>query len=300
MNSTRSWRSRAALALIEHTSLADPETAIKLRARKLLSEGGIDGPPTELEILALFQNIGEIRKCHMRNAGRLVPLPNGQLRIEVREQDVPERQNFTIAHEIAHTLIPSPINEVIEVVKTGAFQLDSGEGNEEEHLCDIGAAALLMDTSWLHKHVRGRSIDIAMLQSAAKTFQVSLHAMARQLSAIAETSMAFVIWEPRTNANMMTATSVYWSESFPVESRMQYRTAIPAWSRIFEAAEERKRRLTCFCAPEDLGLAGEQRLKVDSWYVPFAGKRRFITALSIPIRPQQRFTWANYNGPRES
>src|SRR4051794_29620193 len=63
-------------------------------------------PPTDLHLVASFQGIRAIQVVEMDWAGMLAPVAGGEFVIKVRGADRPHRRNFTIGHEITHTLLP--------------------------------------------------------------------------------------------------------------------------------------------------------------------------------------------------
>ncbi len=76
-------------------------------------------------------------------AGRIYADLDGQLVMDLNDQDGAERQRFTCAHELIHLAFPN-------FKKETRYRLDAkspgqnGRNAEEEYLCDLGAAALLM------------------------------------------------------------------------------------------------------------------------------------------------------------
>jgi Zn-dependent peptidase ImmA (M78 family) len=80
-------------------------------------------------------------------AGRIYAEPSGQLVMDLNGDDYQPGQRFTCAHEIIHTAFPGfQIQE--------RYRSDSATGgytlrDEEEHLCDKGAAALRMPANLL-------------------------------------------------------------------------------------------------------------------------------------------------------
>lgn len=188
----RLWHSRDAHALCAYTGIADPPTAIRYLASKLIDRVGFQAPPFEPEVIASFQGVYDVRRVEMQNAGRLRPTGEG-LVIEVNASHSTGKQNLTINHETTHTLLPTYDGRAIFDFQTGIFDK---EGKEEELLCDIGGAALLLDIRWLQSVAREVGPSLATLTHAAQLFGSSLQAAAWQLSSVMQWPCAFVMWEP--------------------------------------------------------------------------------------------------------
>lgn len=196
----RRWHSPVARALCLATGHADPAAGITRLAMDLIDEVGFDGPPVSLPVLASFQGIREIRTAAMASAARLIPSGDALL-IEVNQDHSPERQRFSIAHEIVHTLIPTYDRRPIEDAQTGTF----ASGSEEELLCDIGASALLLDARWLCPLALGADPKIQALLDLATRFEASLQATAWKLATLDLWPIAFVFWELGYRKNERTA-----------------------------------------------------------------------------------------------
>lgn len=191
--SPRHWSSDAAHALCRLTGLADPVEAMIGRADALLDEADVVGPPSPLAVLASFQGIRSIETLDMAASGRLIVHPEGSV-VQVNRAESPARRQFTIAHEIAHTLLPAYAAHPhdVEDAHTG----DYPQTAEEEHLCDIGASALLLPERWLRPAVQQRPPSLAALQDIARQFKASLEATSRAVARLDEWPFALVFWEP--------------------------------------------------------------------------------------------------------
>lgn len=186
----RWWLSGAALSLIAATGEPDPVRAIVALAEDLIDQAQMYEPPADLRVLASLRDILDIRAAEMEAAGRLVP-ERGHLAIEVNREHTPGKRNFTVCHEINHTLIPTYYGGLIEDADTGRFADDS----EEELLCDIGGSALLLRSSWLREVALQTGPAIGTLCYAAEFFGALLQATARKLAELDMWPCAFVLWE---------------------------------------------------------------------------------------------------------
>ena len=160
---------------MECTGLDDPVAAIRKLVENLLEETDQKEAPIDLPVVASFRGVVEIRAEAMITAAMLVPTPQG-LRILVNVADPQGRHNFSIAHEICHTLFPNySTNPVTKVDKfVGRFSLRE----EEEYLCDIGASHLLLPPPLLVPKMLSYEPCLDAILHLAKDFQSSLEATA--------------------------------------------------------------------------------------------------------------------------
>jgi hypothetical protein len=172
--------------------MKDPQDAIVDCAIELLEEVGIDKPPVDLRIVASYQRVKSIQKVAMEHAGRLIPVGSNYV-IQVRSMDSPSRQNFTIAHEIGHTLLlnsQAPPHKV-EDRTTGYYP----QKQEEEYLCDLAAAELLMPSAFFWPLVEGKELTISLVEELSQVFDSSRQATAIRLMHTGLWPSAFVVWK---------------------------------------------------------------------------------------------------------
>ncbi len=189
----RRWTSEAARALMAITGTDDPVAAMEVCANDLLDDVGVSGPPVPLHVLASFQGIRSIERVEMESSGRLITSAAGSI-VQVNSRESPLRQNFTIAHEIAHTFFPS-------FLVSPAPILDEHTGHyppvdEEEYLCDVGASALLLPSRWLQPACAEMEPSLDSLNRLAGRFRASLEATARAVARLDGWAFALVFWEP--------------------------------------------------------------------------------------------------------
>lgn len=187
---SRRWIGPEAASLCEVTGEADPIVAIEQLARELMDVVGFNEPPFDPAILASFRDVREIRRITMVGAARILP-DDGALVIEVNGNHSLGKQNFSVDHEIVHTLIPTYGGQRVDDNETGTF----ASGFEEELLCDIGAAALLLDQRWLRRFAQEAGPSVTTLLNLAMLFGASLQATARQIAQLNLWPCAFVFWE---------------------------------------------------------------------------------------------------------
>jgi Zn-dependent peptidase ImmA (M78 family) len=122
-------------------------------------------------------------------AGCTMTRPDGMHIIAVNSLEQPERQRFTVCHEVAHIVLDLPSNHV-ELPSWSYAKRDPNE-----ILCDVFAAELLMPYKlWAAKLPKGEpSLDA--IQQMADEYQVSFPAAASRYATLAKVPCAFVTME---------------------------------------------------------------------------------------------------------
>lgn len=181
--STREWSEPLVRRLIEQYDGADPEEIMEQYADRLRADAFQDALPVRPDLIATVKGIRR-HPGDFDFAGRIYADEDGQLFMDVNENDIDERQHFTEAHELMHTAFPGFTEE-------GRYRRESvamerhPPNREEEYLCDYGAAALLMPASLVRDaySVRGGLGDVERLSTDA---EVSVEAAANRLVALAD------------------------------------------------------------------------------------------------------------------
>ncbi len=176
------WREPLVRKLIESNGGRAPEDIIEAYADARRIAAGETQLPIRPHLVASFHGI---KRCRARHsfAGRIYAEPSGQLVMDINETDSDERQHFTEAHEFIHPAFPGFELE-------HRYRLDStmdrhAENREEEYLCDLGAAALLMPAELVAENytVRNGFQDVERLSQDAA---VSIEAAANRVIALAD------------------------------------------------------------------------------------------------------------------
>jgi len=181
---TREWHEPLVRRLIEDHGGEDPERIIEDYANRLREESGQHSLPIRPHLVASCHGIKRRRGTH-DFAGRIYAEPSGQLVMDINVNDSEERQHFTEAHEVMHPAFP---NFAVEK----RYRLDAtmdrhAENREEEYLCDVGAAALLMPAELVAEDytVKGGLADAERLSTHA---EVSVEAAANRIVTLADES----------------------------------------------------------------------------------------------------------------
>jgi len=98
------------------------------------------------------------------------------------------RFRFTLAHELCHTFF----YEIVPEIKFCHRLVDP----QEERLCNIGAAELLMPVLAVKKAAKGLDISLKSLDDLANRFQVSAEAMILRLRSAKLWNSIYSIWHP--------------------------------------------------------------------------------------------------------
>ena len=157
----------------------DPEKIIRHLARHEIANArnhGWSGPPFAPQILASIMGIPceKSEKLFRSEDAELHPIGEGRSAIKYNPNRPKTRQNFSIAHEIAHTFFPEYQDQYKARHKIGKFNPDS----EVEFLCDLGAGEIIMPTPEFDLHVQNIGISLESLEELSKLYEVSPEATA--------------------------------------------------------------------------------------------------------------------------
>ena len=189
------WREALVRRLIAENGGRTPHEIIEQFADRLRSTAQQDKLPINSRVIASCVGIKRRSGPH-DFAGRIYAEPSGQLVMDIRESDSEERQHFTEAHELIHPAFPGFDTD-------GRYRLDAtmerrAENNEEEFLCDVGAAALLMPRDLVEHEYAVRN-GLADAERLAGDAEVSVEAAANRLIALADEPCVLLCMTWRTN-----------------------------------------------------------------------------------------------------
>jgi len=160
---------------------------LESRASKLLRESGLESPPVDLVALAKKLRVTvEQQDLGASVSGLVVRGPDGRVVIGVNASHHPNRQRFTIAHEIGHHLLHKGSATVFVDNHMVHFRDDDRTpgADPREVEANAFAAALLMPEPWLRKDLRRESRDLsddATVRTLATRYQVSQQALTFRL-----------------------------------------------------------------------------------------------------------------------
>ncbi len=154
---------------------------VQRQVSELIRKNGVTRPPVPVESIA--ENLGiEIRFEAAEDdlSGALIRKPK-EVVIGVNSAHHPNRQRFTIAHEIGHFILHKGIK--LHVDEDFRVNLRDGSANWEEIEANAFAAELLMPTEYVTRDTKKyERIDRPTILRLARKYQVSHRAMEIKLT----------------------------------------------------------------------------------------------------------------------
>ena len=163
-----------------------PRREAVTKARRVLDELGYS-IPVDVEAIAMAQGVAIYRQDLEDSVSGVLVVKNGRGVIGVNEGHHPNRQRFSIAHELGHYLLHPDAGSVF-VDRSPVFFRDktSSEGVEEQEIdANAFAAELLMPEEDLKAQLDGRPIDAfddVSVRRLATRFGVSAQALTIRLT----------------------------------------------------------------------------------------------------------------------
>ena len=169
---------------------SDPHVAITVLLAGLRKTAGRRARAPQLDRLLKARRILEIEfERNVRYDGCIHPIgssfDNG-FRLTLKSGTSSARIRFTMAHELCHTFF----YEYVPELKFRPHEADP----VEEHLCNFGAAELLMPSGSVNKHARNLEVSLASLEWLASLFGVSSEAMVVRLRSLELWKCELFIW----------------------------------------------------------------------------------------------------------
>jgi Zn-dependent peptidase ImmA (M78 family) len=160
---------------------------IESQVHDLLATHGITDAPVPVERIAKAQGARIFYKSLDDDMSGFIYRDQTQTVIGVNTHHAPVRQNFTIAHELAHFLLHD--QEQLHVDHTFRVRLRSAvssQGTDEaEREANLFAATLLMPKQFLEADLAGEEyvdlLDSELLRALARKYGVSTEALVNRL-----------------------------------------------------------------------------------------------------------------------
>lgn len=169
-----------------HGADGEPADLISRLCIGLLDDAG-EAVPVDLEVLASFRNAcvdyGD------QEQPETIHWDGRNFRIRVRNADMVGRQRFSCAHAIVHTWFFESSGHGQDGSST-----EQSWSEAEEHLCDLGAAALLLPEA-AFRAACPADITIDDILQLADEFQASAESTALRAVALSETPLAMAVLE---------------------------------------------------------------------------------------------------------
>jgi len=207
----RAWSHKSVLSLMALARAGEePEDVIVRLARELVDRSlglGWSGPPFDPRILASLCGIDvEPASCDINADARILPLPGGKLVIQYEPTKPTARTNFSICHEIIHTLFPDAYETVHH--RKQLSQADH-EYLELEWLCDLAAAELLLPHASFTAHLAEFGLTLHAVRKLCTLYEASGEAVLIRISQLSAQPCAIVFlsekFKPVEKVAMQTA-----------------------------------------------------------------------------------------------
>ncbi len=187
-------------ALIAATGVGDARTAVRRKARELISQFqavfGEPKMPLDLDVLTSFLGIrrSDDPPAHSPDA-ELVPDADGGVTMRVNADRPETRQRFSVGHEITHTFFPG-YDRKVQCRPDPRHRERTGPEEFLETLCDIGASELLFPLPWFAADAGKVTTAQGLLDLAAK-YRASREATARRYAEASHRCIAsvFFVWK---------------------------------------------------------------------------------------------------------
>ena len=187
---TKTWTEPLVLELIASHSSKDPRRAVEAYAQKLLREAEQTRLPIDVGLIASVKGIKQREGKH-DFAGRIYAEDDGQLVMDLNTAHNSNRRRFTCAHEMMHTAFPNFAEEKRYRMDT---TLESNPINrEEEYLCDLGAAALLMPADLVASSYR-LCDGLSAVEALSNDAEVSFEAAGNRLAELSDDAGVFMVF----------------------------------------------------------------------------------------------------------
>jgi hypothetical protein len=189
----RRWRTEQVLRFCADAGVDDPLDAVRQRAQTISRD--LTGPPYKLDGNTVLASLGIQRIAYARDLagdGRIIRADGGYL-IEINSTRAPSRMAFTLAHEIGHTsFLPFDVRSRVtrEDRSTEAYRRD----DEEEFLCDVAAAELLMPKRPFLDQVCAVGPSVKGILSLGRSFETSLLSTARRFAEMGAWKCYIAFW----------------------------------------------------------------------------------------------------------
>jgi hypothetical protein len=159
-------------SLVRSMDCADPATAIRLKARRVIEQycTAFDNTiiPPDVYTLASFLGIAfsEDPPVHSEDA-ELVPIAQGRVAMRVNPDRPETRRRFSVGHEVSHTFFSNYQRKAW--CRTDArYRNRQNPDDLLEMLCDIGAAELILPVPWFVEDAADVSTGDGLAELARK------------------------------------------------------------------------------------------------------------------------------------
>ncbi len=194
----RAWRHKSVCALMRSAGGNDPVAIIRSKSKALVefAKGqGWEGPPYNPLELASLRGIRSRQADGLFSAeAQLTPTEDRQLLLEFNPDRAPGRKNYSISHELVHTLFDDCF-EMVHQRKSDPKAFDPQQ--EVEHLCQVGAAEILMPEEDFRADLARLDLSLRAVVEFCDRYQASREAVARRMLALTGETAALLFLSKR-------------------------------------------------------------------------------------------------------
>lgn len=261
-------------ALLRKGGGGTPEEIIRKKSRRLVAEAkamGWAGPPFDPLMLASIQGIlsRETRELFSAEA-QLTPIEGRQLLLEFNPDRSTGRRNFSISHEIAHTFFED-CYEIVHQRKANPLTFDPQQ--EVEHLCQVGAAEILMPYEDFMTDAASLPLSLNSVQTLARRYGASREAAARRMLGVSGRTGALVFFSTRLKPSEIRS-------GVAAEPKLRILYVVPSGDfSIFLPPHKSAPNDSCICCailPDEV-VAGKESWDIQGF------DSLFVEAMALPI-----------------
>lgn len=185
----KNWTHESVLLLIKESNDNDPYEEIKARARALVLKGfekGWEGPPYSPIKLAEIMGIDVTPNDSVLDA-KIVPKTGSNFQIQYNPFQIPTRVNFSVAHEIAHTLFSDCAKA------TRNREENPMENRQLEQLCNAAASEIQLPYAIFSNDANNSPASMKGLIELAKKYKASLESVFMRYTEVIDQPCAILI-----------------------------------------------------------------------------------------------------------
>ena len=224
----KKWFHKSVKRLLAETNAEDPIVVIKDRARSLVLdalEKGWTGPPFDALELSRLLGIETIPNDSIFDA-RILPIKKESFIIEYNPFQRATRLNFSLAHEIAHTLFSDCANEIRN------RELEPNENRELEQLCNIAASEIQLPYAFFSNDANSiNEINIENLVSLATKYRASFESLLLRFIDVVDKPCAIMICQFNDKTELEIE---YSKQSFTFPKKIPSDFKIPKHSKAYD------------------------------------------------------------------
>lgn len=224
------WTHHSIKKLIEETGDENPVSVIRERARNLVLEAyesGWEGPPYNPIELSKLLNIEILPNDSVVDA-RTIPIKRKEFRIEYNPFGNPNRINFSIAHEIGHTLF----NDCDDEIRNREDNAKATGNWELEFLCNIAASEILLPYGSISIDANKSPMNIEGLLEISKKYKASLESVFLRFTEVVDKPCGILICHYKNKKNIIVD---YFKPSTSLDLMIEKGYTIPLDSVSYES-----------------------------------------------------------------